>query len=222
MAGILDQSAQAGVPPEGPVEEVTPQQEGAGEGVVQGQDGPGELAAEEPTPEEQEEFTGYETAAKKIIHNDKKVFNKVAKMIEQGSEDPVKTLARVALMIFAILDKGVKGGVPEDLILRVAEVTLDHIIALAEGLELMQIDDNMANDAMLEMIKQAGEMYGFDTTDMEQSVNANPSVSSRREGGAPEQQAEQVPQQGEVPPAAQQQAAVPPAAQQQVAPAGGV
>lgn len=194
MAGIAEQMGGAGPP------QSAPQGQPPAAGGQQ-QEGPGELQAEEATPEEQEQFSRYEAAAQKIIDDKPEVFDRITKMLQNGAEDPVNTLARVALIIFGILDEQTQGGVPEGLIIRVAEVCLDHVVVLAEETGIMEIDINTANDAMLALIEQAGQQYDFDTTELREAVNANPSVASRREAAAQMAQGQQGQPAGEAPPA---------------------
>jgi len=212
MAGVADMMAQGAAPESVP----DPAQEAAPEAVQEGseepinEEAPTSLSQEEPTPEEQEQFTKYELAVKTIIHDNPKRFDSLVAMLKAGKDDPVRTLARTALSIFGVLDGDVQGGIPEDYIMQVAGVCLDYVIEISEKLNIMQIDETLAEQALLEMVKQAGTMYGFDTEGLEQAV-ANGKANTQ--GGQPAQQA---PQQAPQRPAAPQQAP------QAAAPVGGM
>ena len=54
---------------------------------------------------------------------------------------------------------------------------------VAEQVGLMQIDEQMAEAAMIEMVKQAGELYDFDTTGIDDAVvNGKANYAARQPG----------------------------------------
>jgi len=166
MAGIMQQQmAQANA---APAQEQAPNEQG----VEQPED-PNNLQPEEPTPEEQEMFTRIEVAAKKIIHDDPKSFKGVTDILQAGKEEPAAALAKAAMVVFQVVDEKTKGGVPEEMLLRAAEVTLDLVIEVADDTGIIEVDEELANNAMREMIRQAGEIYEFDTTAIDQAIDAS-------------------------------------------------
>lgn len=172
MAILAEQAAQGAVQPpqeEVPVEQVPDEEDAAvaQEGAPQR---PEDIQPEEPTPEEQDEFTKVELAAKRVIHEKHEAFRKIVDMLKTGKDNPVPTLAQVALLIFGIVDGNSKQGISESIILRAAEVCLDLVIDLAEKAGIMQVDEQMAADAMNELIILAGNQYGFDTTGLAAEV----------------------------------------------------
>lgn len=154
-----------------------------------------EIQPEEPTPEEQAEFTKIELAGKRVIHEKEETFKQIVEMLKAGKDDPVQTLAQVALVVFGIVDGNSKQGIPESLILRAAEVFLDQIIDLAEKTGIMQVDEQTAADAMNQMIILAGNQYGFDTTGLAAEVKKAKGGQTAQPEPTEEQAEEQVPQQ---------------------------
>ena len=169
MAGLLARQAAQGAKQQAPeqapeqgVQQADPAQQGVQGGLQQ----------EKPTPEEQKAFDKVEIAAKATIY-EKKVFQKLTKMLQDGANEPAKTLAKVALMVFSIVDEKSGGRIPETVMLRGAEVTLDLVIKMAEDTGIMQVDEKMAEQALYEMIVQAGELYGFDTAELHAALGVN-------------------------------------------------
>lgn len=148
----------------------------------------GELQIEQPTPEEQAAFDKVEAAATATIHQNKEIFKKLTQMLQAGKDSPEETLARAALLVFGIVDEKSGGQIPETVIMRGAEVCLDLVIKLAEDTGIMEVDDEMALQALRHMVVLAGKQYGFDTTPIEQAMAA-------RSGGGKE--AEEAPEEAE-------------------------
>lgn len=127
-------------------------------------------AEEQPTPEEQEAFTRLELGAKALIYKDKNAFNSIVKMLQTGAENPAQTLAQAAITVFEMVDEKSGGTVPESLILRGAEVCLDLVIKVAEDTGVMQVDENMAAQALQQMLILAGDKYGFDPAELQGEI----------------------------------------------------
>lgn len=170
MAGVLGGQMAQGAQPEAPAEQVAEGEEQQQMTPQQMAEEAGKAQPEEPTPEEQEAFDRVEAAATSIIHKDKAVSDNILKMLEAGSDNPPAALARAGLMVFNIVDEKANGNIPEEIILRGAEVTLDLVIELAEATGTMEVSEEIANQAMREMIVQAGELYDFDTTQLQEAM----------------------------------------------------
>ena len=181
MAGILADQVAQGVAPQG--QAVTEQEAGAatvaveeatGQQVPEGEEVPGQPGLQEPTPEEQDAFSRVELAAKTIIHKDPESFKKIAGMLESGADTPVETLAQVASMVFGIVDEKSGGKIPEDVILRGAEVTLDLVIKVADDTGAIEVDEETANRALEQMIGMLAEKYGFEAEGMPENTEGLP------------------------------------------------
>ena len=159
MAGILADQVAGGAEQVAAEQQVAEQVAGE-EAVAAAAESPPGL--EEPTPEEQDAFSRVEVAAKMVIHDDPKSFKKIAGMLETGAKTPARTLAKVAWLVFGIVDEKAGGKIPEAVILRGIEVTLDLVIKTAEDIGAMAIDEEMANRALEEVIGMAAEEYGIE------------------------------------------------------------
>lgn len=147
---------------------------------------PSGMQPEEPTPEEQEMFTRAELAIKSVIYEDKKSFGAIANMLEDGKDDPVNTLAAAGLLVFQTVDGMTKGGLPEIIMMRSAEVALDYVIDLAESkLGIMEINEETANEAMKALVRKAGEAYGIDVSEIEAAYNNQAAPESSGQGMVP-------------------------------------
>ena len=169
MAGIIDQAA--GDPSVTATEnadqaevsqENTQPQEPAQGGTVP-------ISQKEVSAEEQEKFTRYEMSIKRILHQSPEQFDKVVEMLKNGAENPPQVLAQTALMLFSVLDEAIEQGVEEDMIFPTAEVALDYVIDVAEKLNIFKVSEDLATEALKQLIKQAGAMYGFDTEGLDES-----------------------------------------------------
>lgn len=158
MVGIMQQqTAQAGAPAAG--------QPG-------GQTDVNALEPEEPTPEEQEAFSRIELAADKVINSQPESYKNMMSIIKAEEENPAVGLAKAALVIFQVVDEKAPQGIPEELLLRGAEVTLDLVIREVEETGVMEVDESLANRAMKEMVVLAGQAYEFDTSELEAAMES--------------------------------------------------
>jgi hypothetical protein len=205
MAGLIANQAGQAPQEEMPPEEAPPEEvpaEGGGGDDIDPLPEPGSVKEEQPTPEEQEAFDRVELAAKKTIHDKPEAFQKFVEILQGGADQPAKTLAKAALMVFMIVDEAADGNIPEAVIVRGLEVCLDLIIKLAEDTGTMQVDEAVANRAMQELIVQAGEAFDLDTTNLQRTMDQEDGVDPGP------QQGEQGAEQAEEQPAEQAQAPV--------------
>jgi hypothetical protein len=135
---------------------------------VKGQ--PVEAEGEQPTAKEQENFSRIELAAKAVVNSSKESYANIVQMLQGGADNPAQALATAAMMVFTAVDDQSKGKIPEELILRGAESALDQVIKVAEDTGTMQVSEQLAGQALQQLVMQVGESYGVDPADLQAEI----------------------------------------------------
>lgn len=119
------------------------------------------------TPEEQEAFSKVELMAMDLIWNDK-TKDKLVKVLEKGSEEPVPTLANTTMMIFGQVDDQSGGTIPETVVAHSADTILEEVINLAESSGAFPVDENIAGQARQATLMKVAEEFGVEPEDAQE------------------------------------------------------
>lgn len=141
---------------EGPEEEVPTEDVGAEAGAEQD---PESMGGEDmPTPEEQEAYDKAVSIAMSLMHN-KQSSSKFVKNLKAGRKNPVPTLAQMTVTLVTQADERMKGEIPEDVIIPMAEEILNIVGEFAHEVGAFRITQPILEKAMSGVIGQLVKIY---------------------------------------------------------------
>lgn len=129
---------------------------------------------EQSTPEEQDIYDRIVMAGDKIIFGSEEARTALVEKMKVDVQQPAQALADATAMLMIKLDEQMGGKIPEAVVLPAAAELLEHMIELADSLELFPIDDAVVNRAGQMMVGNLAEAYGVTAEDSEALINSVP------------------------------------------------
>jgi hypothetical protein len=148
--------------------EPTGQPTGQMAGQVGGQD-----ESKVPTADEQESYEKVVLAGMKMMY-DPSLSPKLVEMLKSGADEPAKTLAKVAMVVFNQIDEKSGGTVPEIVVAHSVDALLEETITFANESGVMQVDEKTAAQARSEMLMSIADQFGVEPEDVQDIMGSYP------------------------------------------------
>ena len=121
---------------------------------------------EQPTDEEQAEYTQAETIAHTVMFKDKKARKAVLDMLKSGKDTPPETLSNVAMTLLKTIDGDEKSPpLPEGTILPIGAEIIEQAGTTADAAGIFPVDETVLGKAAQYFVLEAAEQYGMEQED---------------------------------------------------------
>ena len=129
--------------------------------------GGGVQGEEQATPEEQDAFERVEVAAIEMLYNEK-TNKQFVEILKKGASTPAKSVARVAMQIFSMIDQKSDGQIPVAVVLQGAVQVLAVVVEMVEKMGIFEVGEDVLGRAVQEVVMKVAELYDMDQEEVQE------------------------------------------------------